>query len=36
MLQYLDIAMPTKKCKENLISPESIDLQKNVRRIRFS
>ena len=36
MLQYLAIAMPTKKCEEHLISPESVDLQKNVRRIRFS
>ena len=36
MLQYLAIAMPTKKCEEDYTCSESVDLKKNVRRLRFS
>ena len=36
MLQHLATAMPAKKCEEILIFPKSVDLQKNMRRLRFS
>ena len=35
-LQNLAITMSTKKCEENRICFESVDLKKNVRRLRSS
>ena len=36
MLQHLATAMPAKKCEEILIFPKSVDLQKNMKRLRFT
>ena len=36
MLQYLSIAIPTKKCEEKRVFFESVDLKKNMRKLRFS
>ena len=36
MLQYLSIAIATKKCEEKRVFFESVDLKKNMRRLRFS
>ena len=36
MLQHLATTVPAKNCEEILIFPKSVDLQKNMRRLRFT